>query len=93
MTFLQHYLPGQAEEKNGQTSAGVQSSLKQSLKYRTSLWLGADLEWANMWVEEFQANALGSSDNVRYQGQHYDFEVDSQQLAAFANLESKSAQS
>ncbi len=88
MTFLQHYLPGQAEEKNGQTSAGVQSSFKQSLNNSTSLWLGADLEWASMWVEEFQANALGSTDNVRYQGQHYDFEVDSQQLAAFANLES-----
>ena len=88
MTFLQHYLPGQAEEKNGQTSAGVQSSFKQSLNNSTSLWLGADLEWASMWVEEFQANALGSADNVRYQGQHYDFEVDSQQVAAFANLES-----
>ena len=88
MTFLQHYLPGQAEEKNGQTSAGIQSSHKQYLNTDTSLWLGADLEWANMWVEEFQANALGSSDNVRYQGQHYDFEVGSQQLAAFANLES-----
>ena len=88
MTFLQHYLPGQAEEKNGQTSAGIQSSHKQYLNADTSLWLGADIEWASMWVEEFQANALGTADNVRYLGQHYDFEVDSQQLAAFANLES-----
>ncbi|MDG1819791.1 MAG: TonB-dependent receptor [Porticoccaceae bacterium] len=88
MTFLQHYLPGQAEEKNGQTSAGIQSSHKQYLNADTSLWLGADIEWGSMWVEEFQANALGTADNVRYQGQHYDFEVDSQQFAAFANLES-----
>ena len=88
MTFLQHYLPGQAEEKNGQTSGGIQSNFKQSLNNSTSLWLGADLEWASMWVEEFQANVLGTADNVRYQGQHYDFEVDSQQFAAFANLES-----
>lgn len=87
MNFLQHYLPGKPREKNGQTSGGVQSSLKKSLDNKINLWLGADLEWANMWVDEFQANSLGSADNVRYQGQHYDFEVDSQQIAAFANLE------
>jgi iron complex outermembrane receptor protein len=45
------------------------------------------LEWASMWVEEFQANALGIPNNVRFQGQHYDFDVDSQQLALFANAE------
>lgn len=87
MTFLQHYLPGQPEEKNGQTSAGVQSSYQTSLPAGTQLWLGTDIEWASMWVEEFQANPLGVADNVRYQGQHYDFEVDSQQIALFANLE------
>jgi outer membrane receptor protein involved in Fe transport len=87
MNFLQHYLPGKPREENGQTSAGIQSSLKQRLSNKTNLWIGADIEWANMWVEEFQINPLGSPDNVRYQGQHYDFEVDSQQLAAFANLE------
>ena len=87
MNFLQHYLPGKPVEKNGQTSAGIQSSLKQPLNSSTSLWVGTDIEWASMWVKEFQANALGSADNVRYQGQHYDFEVNSHQLAAFANLE------
>ena len=87
MTFLQHYLPGKPEEKNGQTSAGVQSSYQTSLATDTTLWLGSDIEWASMWVEEFQANPLGVADNVRFQGQHYDFEVDSQQIALFANLE------
>jgi len=87
MRFLQHYLPGQPEEKNGQTSAGVQSSYQTSLATDTTLWLGTDVEWANMWVEEFQANALGVANNVRFLGQHYDFEVDSQQIALFANLE------
>ncbi len=89
MQFLQHYLPGKPREKNGQTSAGIQSSAIQSLNSSTKLWLGADLEWASMWVDEFQANALGTPDNSRFQGQHYDFDVDSQQLAAFANLEWK----
>ncbi|MDB9970116.1 TonB-dependent receptor [Porticoccaceae bacterium] len=87
MTFLQHYLPGQAEEKNGQTSAGIQSSYQTSLATDVSLWLGTDVEWASMWVKEFQANALGVANNVRFQGQHYDFDVDSQQIALFANLE------
>ncbi|MDB9805743.1 TonB-dependent receptor, partial [Porticoccaceae bacterium] len=87
MTFLQHYLPGQPEEKNGQTSAGIQSSYQTSLATDVSFWLGTDVEWASMWVEEFQANALGVANNVRFQGQHYDFDVDSQQVALFANLE------
>ena len=87
MDFLQHYLPGQPREQNGQTSAGIQASRQQSLSSISTLWLGADMEWASMRVEEFQAGALGSPDNVRFQGQHYDFEVDSRQLAAFANLE------
>ena len=87
MTFLQHYLPGQPEEKNGQTSAGIQSSYQTSLATDVSLWLGTDVEWASMWVKEFQANALGVANNVRFQGQHYDFDVDSQQIALFANLE------
>jgi len=87
MTFLQHYLPGQPLEKNGQTSAGVQSSSQLSLADNATLWLGADLEWADMWVEELQANVLGTANNVRYQGQHYDFEVESQQIAVFANIE------
>ena len=87
MTFLQHYLPGQPLEQNGQTSAGVQSSYQTSLATATTLWLGTDVEWASMWVEELQTNPLGTADNVRFQGQHYDFDVDSQQLALFANLE------
>ena len=87
MTFLQHFLPGQPVEKNGQTSTGVQSSYQAGLGDSATLWLGAELEWASMWVEEFQANALGIPNNVRFQGQHYDFDVDSQQLALFANAE------
>ena len=87
MVFLQHFLPGQPLEENGQTSAGVQSSYKTSLNASTTIWLGSDIEWASMWVKEFQANALGSPNNVRFQGQHYDFDVDSQQIALFANAE------
>jgi outer membrane receptor protein involved in Fe transport len=89
MTFLQHYLPGQPTESNGQKSAGVQSSYQIPITGDIKLWAGADLEWADMWVEEFQDNPLGVPDNVRYQGQHYDFEVNSKQFAIFANTEWK----
>ena len=86
MTFLQHYLPGQAEEQNGQSSAGLQTSYQMDSDNAT-LWFGADLEWADMWVKESQANILGTADNVRFQGQHYDFEVKSQQYSVFSNAE------
>ena len=87
MDFLQHFLPGQPREKNGQTSAGFQASRQQSPSTNSVLWLGADMEWARIWLEEFQTNILNSPDNVRFQGQHYDFEVESGQLATFANYE------
>ena len=86
MTFLQHYLPGQAEEQNGQSSAGLQTSY-QMVSDNATIWFGADLEWADMWVKESQANILGTADNVRFQGQHYDFEVKSQQYSVFSNAE------
>ena len=86
MTFLQHYLPGQAEEQNGQSSAGLQTSYQMDSDNAT-IWFGADLEWADMWVKESQANILGTADNVRFQGQHYDFEVKSQQYSVFSNAE------
>ena len=86
MTFLQHYLPGQAEEQNGQSSAGLQTSYQMDSDNAT-VWFGADLEWADMWVKESQANILGTADNARFQGQHYDFEVKSQQYSVFSNAE------
>ena len=87
MTFLQHYLPGQAQERNGQASTGVQSAYQFRQGGNTKIWVGVDVEWANMWVQEFQDNVLGTPDNVRFQGKHYDFEVDSSQLGIFNNYE------
>jgi len=86
MAFLQHYLPGQPEESNEQTSIGVQTSLQQVLNESAVLWLGADIEWADMQVAEFQSDTFISSSHSRYQGQHYDFSVESQQWALYGNL-------
>lgn len=87
MKFLQHYLPGQARERNGQTSAGLQSAYQFRRGDPATIWVGMDIEWANMRVQEFQENILGSPDNVRFQGQHFDFEVISSQLGIFNNYE------
>ncbi|GAA5316437.1 MAG: TonB-dependent receptor [Candidatus Pelagadaptatus aseana] len=87
MDFIQHYLPGQAIEKNGHTSAGFSGVYSGALSESVSLWLGADLEVADIWVEEFQEAADTGFGDVRYQGLHYDFEVLSRQLAVFTNLE------
>lgn len=86
MVFLQHYLPGQPEERNEQTSVGVQTSLQQALNESAVLWLGADMEWADMQVAEYQSETFISSSHSRYQGQHYDFGVRSQQWALYGNL-------
>ena len=86
MTFLQHYLPGQPTESNGQYSNGLQSSLKIQ-DTEMDLRVGMDIENANMYVNEIQKNSLGVPDNERFQGKHYDFEVRSNQFSFFGNLE------
>ena len=79
MEFLQHFLPGQPREKNGQDSAGVQLALDGSrgaLDWRS----GVDLEWAAGDLYEFQEKpALGSAFVVatRPVGTHYDYDVTS----------------
>jgi len=85
MNFLQHYLPGQPQESNGQYSNGMQTNLIVD-KENMDLALGIDLERAKMYVAEVQENILGIANNVRFQGKHYDFEVDSNQYALYANL-------
>jgi len=86
MQFLQHYLPGQPEESNEQKSVGVQASIEQRLNDQMTAWLGVDIEWADMEVAEFQSDTFISNTNARYQGQHYDYSVASQQFALYGNL-------
>jgi outer membrane receptor protein involved in Fe transport len=87
MEFMQHYLPVLAVEKNGQDSFGLNGIFETMLSTELSLWMGIDFEWANMWVKERQDEVDGGFGALRYQGQHYDFEVTSNLLAAFANVE------
>ncbi len=84
MEFLQHFLPGQPLEKNGQISGGAgYSFILRSAGWRFSG--GMDLELARGVLEESQAEDLGPASN-RPPGAHYDYAVDSQSLAPFLRL-------
>lgn len=84
MEFLQHFLPGQPLENNGQESIGVQSDWQQ-LWRNSSLQVGLDAEWSSGFLREFQAEAItdGSSflQATRPQGLHYDFDVNAISLS------------
>ncbi len=88
MDFLQHFLPATPREENGQDSAG----LLFSWSHGTSLSAGADLDWAEGMLVEFQQDALetGSAflQATRPQGYHYDYEVRALTVAAWAQWQS-----
>ncbi len=89
MEFLQHFLPGQPLEENGHTSAGLLSSVRFESGSRT-LIVGADIEWADVFLVETQDGpTVGSAFLVetRPEGKHYDYEVRSLSLAPYVQAE------
>jgi iron complex outermembrane recepter protein len=88
MEFLQHFLPGQPLEKNGQWSGGVIGRWRNPGE-RLSWTVGGHLEYADTWLEQTQDRpTIGSPFIVgtRPMGRHYDYEVDSTLAAAFYDL-------
>lgn len=86
MEFLQHFLPGQPLEKNGQTSVGLQSSYYRDFEKRLSLVAGVDLEYTNGYLKQAQANSTQGSAFLQAtipKGNHYDYEVDALMVAPF----------
>lgn len=79
LRFLRHFVPGQALEKNGHSSVGLQSSL--------STWdstIGVDLEYTDGFLYEFQDNPSRFS---FVQGLHYDYDVKAIVGAVYASKE------
>ncbi len=77
MRFLQHFLPGQPLEKNGQVSAGAMTAFTFGAETRRFV-AGADIEWADISLEETQSGPTEGSDflrETRPEGKHYDFDV------------------
>ncbi len=71
MDFLQHFLPGQPVEKNGQTSGGV-TLLNYTTLGSARVTAGFDVEIANGWLDEYQENPETGTP-PRPEGQHYDY--------------------
>ena len=77
LRFLRHFVPGQALEKNGHTSVGLQSAY-----YNDDFNIGLDAEYTDGFLFEFQDNPDAFS---FVQGLHYDYEVASIVGAAYAD--------
>ena len=76
LRFLRHFVPGQALEKNGHSSVGLQSAL-----YDNRFNVGLDVEYSKGTLFEFQENPSRFS---FVQGLHFDYDVDSFVGAAYA---------
>ncbi|MEE4360544.1 MAG: TonB-dependent receptor, partial [Pseudomonadales bacterium] len=88
MDFLQHFLPGQPLEENGQSSGGAILRWRNSGE-RLDWTLGGQLEYADTWLRQTQDGpTVGSPFLVatRPPGTHYDYEVQSLLAAAFYDL-------
>ncbi len=85
MDFLQHFLPGQPVEKNGQVS-GSGTLLRFTASGRLRLSTGLDAEFARGYLEEFQENPE-TGNPPRPAGQHYDYTARQYLLSPYAQGE------
>ena len=90
MDFLQHFLVGKPLEENGQQSVGVLSALDFTVRGNTHLLTGLDLELADGFLKETQANpstdGTPAANAIRPAGKHYDYDVHSTVAAAYAQV-------
>ena len=84
MDFLQHFLPGQPREENGQWSAGLLALRRDGLAGGGTLTSGLDLELARGYLRETQARDSGIGSVPP--GKHYDYEAASLLGGVFAQL-------
>jgi len=76
LRFLRHFVPGQALEKNGHSSFGLQTAF-----FGEAFNVGADIEYTDGFLFEFQDNP----DQFSFtQGLHYDYDVKALVGAAYA---------
>lgn len=90
MEFLQHFIPGQPLEQNGQVSTGMIWTWLRP--WRTSIvTAGLDLEYMDGFIKQYQAEPLdGDSaflNETLPQGWHYDFDVAAVTLAPYGQIE------
>jgi len=83
MEFLMHFLPSEAFEESGHSSAGLLSALYFDVNGGEVI-IGADGEWTRGFLIETQSRASFGSFP---QGVHYDYEIDANVLAAYVHSE------
>ena len=79
MAFPQHFLPSNALEENGHWSVGAQSAVYHDAG-PLSLIAGADIEFTDSYLREFQSDPTIFSYT---QGLHYDYDVSAFNLSGF----------
>jgi outer membrane receptor protein involved in Fe transport len=85
MIFIQHFLPDQSTEKNGQDSAGVMTHYEfgpENIRWT----VGADVQWAQGSLEEIQTKPTFGAGGTFPKGIHYDYDVDTWMYAVYAEL-------
>ena len=90
MNFLQHFLPGQPVEDSEHRSFGAQTAAYRTLENGAGLALGFDAEATTGKLKQFQPLPTRGSAFLRGtipQGQHYDYQVDAMQTAAFVSYQ------
>jgi outer membrane receptor protein involved in Fe transport len=86
MSFIMHFLPGQATENNSHTSVGLQTSYARSTD-GVNYVAGIDVELTQGELSEVQTeDNVFSFGNLAYaKGTHYDFDVDAQVIAPYVH--------
>lgn len=90
MDFLQHFLPGDPLEENGQQSAGVQLGYYSELSDGINLIAGIDAELTDAYLKQSQDSPTQGSPFLQATipvGMHYDYQVDASMVAPFINLD------
>ena len=89
MTFLQHFLPGQPVEENGQFSLGVLTNARLETDAAV-INMGFDIELSDVFLRETQYGPTEGSDflrEARPEGAHYDYDVRGNTAAAYVQAE------
>ncbi len=89
MRFLQHFLPGQPVEENGQISLGVLTNAR--LETDVAIMnMGFDIELSDVFLRETQYGLTQGSAflrETRPEGAHYDYDVRGNTAAAYVQAE------
>ena len=84
--FLQHFLPGQPLEENGQKGAGIQAAYYANTDAALRWRSGMDLEYTSAWLTKTQFDAVPWS-GIFPIGRHYDYSVNSIAAGLFVNID------